>query len=128
MTGQRRRLHPLCEQIGRANVDRVIRAFYARVREHPRLAPFFSGVGDFTQHERHIADFWWVAMGGRLEHRHSVDMVGRHSALDLDAQAFDDWLALFRTTLDAELPGALADQWHQMAVAIAGNLRRILGV
>ena len=128
MRAGQRRLHPLCEQIGRENVDRVVRGFYARVRAHPRLAPFFAQIGDFDQHERQIADFWWIAMGGRVEHRHSVDMVGRHATLELDAQAFEDWLALFGATLEAELPAPLARQWLQMATAIAGNLRRVLGV
>lgn len=127
MTGQRR-LRPLCDQIGRAGVDRVIQRFYAQVREHPHLAPYFSGIADFSAHERHIADFWWIAMGGRVPHRHSVDMVGRHAVLGLDAQAFEDWLALFRSTLNTDLPGPLGDQWYQMAAAIGGNLRRILGV
>jgi hemoglobin len=124
----RRSLIPLCDKIGRRQVDVVVHDFYAKVRVHPYLAPFFVGVHDFPTHERHIADFWWIAMGGRVTERHSVDMIRKHYPLNLTPQAFTEWLATFDETVHARLPRELADQWYQMAAAIGANMKRILQI
>ena len=120
----RRMLEPLCEKIGRDRVDQVIHAFYATLRADPVLHGFFDGITDFAEHEAHIADFWWVAMGGKLEQPRQFDMLGRHHGLALTPAAFEHWLALFGATLHAQLAADAADQWLQMAEAIAANLQR----
>lgn len=107
-------------------MDRVIRAFYAKLRVHPELNRFFVHIEHFERHERHIADFWWIAMGGRLPARPSFDMVARHRPLGLDARAFAQWLTVFEETLHEELPAELARAWQQMALGIGRNLQKIL--
>jgi len=119
-----RTLQPLCDKIGRERVDAVIRDFYQVLRSDPELRDFFAGIEDFTEHERRIADFWWTAMGGRLEEPPTIDMVGRHMPLGITDEAIDRWLALFREALDRHLEPALAEQWHAMARGIADRLRR----
>lgn len=124
VSSPRRTLEPLCDKIGRDTVERVIHVFYDRLRADPALRSYFSGMPDFAGHEAHIADFWWVAMGGRLAEPRQYDMRGRHRALGLDATAFERWLQLFGETLATHLPPALAEQWLQMAYAISANLKR----
>lgn len=120
----RRTLEPLCAKIGRERVDLVIRSFYARLRADPELHGFFDAIPDFAGHEAHIADFWWVAMGGTLIQSRSFDMLERHRVLALTPAAFERWLVLFGETLAEHLPAGLAEQWLQMANAIAVNLQR----
>ncbi|GEP30784.1 hypothetical protein TPL01_19220 [Sulfuriferula plumbiphila] len=120
----RRIFEPLCGKIGRDRVDQVIHAFYATLRTDPMLHGFFDGIADFAGHESHIADFWWVALGGTLEQPRQFDMLGRHQGLALTPAAFARWLALFGETLTEYLPIELAAQWLKMAEAIAANLQR----
>lgn len=122
----KRRLVPLCELIGRERVDAVVHAFYTKLREHADLKRYFAHIPDFAEHEARIADFWWIAMGGKVENRHAVDMVRRHHPLGLDEQAFAQWLAVFDETTHEHLPADLADAWMRMAQAIGANLKRIL--
>jgi hemoglobin len=122
----KRRLIPLCELIGRARVDTVVHAFYTKLRQDADLKRYFAHIPDFAEHEAHIADFWWIAMGGKVEKRHAVDMVRRHQPLGLDEQAFARWLAVFDQTTHEHLPTDLADAWLRMAQAIGANLKRIL--
>lgn len=120
----RKTLRPLCGKIGRERVEMVVTDFYQRLHKDPMLAPFFANIKDPFAHQHHVADFWWVAMGGRVETHQPFDMVGRHLPLNLRAEHLDRWLHLFGETLDARLPQELAAPWHQMAIAIGNNLRR----
>ena len=118
----RRILRPLCDRIGREAVDRVTARFYERLRDDERLAPFFASITDFPAHERRIADFWWIAMGGRLDSPPTVDMLGLHRGMGLRPADLERWLALFAETLDAELEPGLAEDWKRMAEAIGRRL------
>jgi hemoglobin len=117
-------LRPLCDRIGRERVDRVIARFYERLRTDAQLAPFFARVRDFPEHERRIADFWWIAMGGKVEAPAPVDMLGLHRPMGLRHDDLERWLALFDEVLDAELDPELAQQWRTMARGIGQRLAR----
>ena len=55
-TSPRRKLEPLCAKTGRDNrADRVIHAFYARLRVDPLLHGFFDGITDVAGHEACIS-------------------------------------------------------------------------
>lgn len=114
----------MCERIGRERVDRVIALFYERLREDARLAPYFAHIQDLPTHERQIADFWWIAMGGKLADPTPVDMIGMHRPMQLQQADLDHWLALFGEVVDAELEPELADQWRTMAHGIGERLSR----
>ena len=86
-----RKLIPLCNKIGRDQVAVVVHDFYARLQADDKMRPFFAGMGDFTEHEALIADFWWTTMGGKLEQPRSFDMLARHRVLGLNAQALQRW-------------------------------------
>lgn len=117
---------PLCSHISRAQVDGVVHAFYDRLRSHSELSRFFAHIDDFTAHEQHIAVFWWWAMGGRAERQRPFEMNGRHQPLGLNEQAFAQWLAIFRETLQEQLPLGLAQAWFDLAQGIGANLQRMM--
>ena len=121
-----RKLEPLCGKIGRGNVDLVVHEFYEKLHLHPDLKSFFRGIKDFEAHEVHVADFWWVAMGGRIGEHRPFDMVGRHLPLNLDEHAIALWLDLFNTTLHTHLPQELAEQWFLMAQEIGANMQHLV--
>lgn len=121
-TSPPRRLHPLCDKIGRPRVDHCVRLFYARLLDDPQLGGYFRALPDLDAHIDHIADFWWIAMGGRPEGDPVFDMIGRHARLGITEALLQRWLALFDATLQATLPETLATQWQQMAHAVAQRL------
>ena len=121
-----RKLIPLCEKIGRDNVALVVHDFYQRLQLDEMMRPFFAGMGDFTEHEALIADFWWTVMGGKIDQKHEFDMLGRHRALNLNGAALQRWLQVFEATLLTHLPPELAQRWLQMALGIADVMRRNL--
>lgn len=117
---------PLCARIEQERVDSVVHAFYDKLRTHSELSRFFAYVKDFAQHEQHIAVFWWWAMGGRAERQRPFDMNGRHQPLGLNERAFEQWLAIFRETLQEQLPSELAEAWFDLAQGIGANLQRMM--
>lgn len=124
--GPRRKLIPLCDKIGRDQVAAVVRDFYDRLHRDEMMRPFFDGIGDFTEHEALIADFWWTAMGGKIAQSRKFDMLAKHRALGLNAEALQRWLQVFAETLHAHLPPELAQRWLQLAEGIADVMRRHL--
>lgn len=125
-TPPKRRLIPLCERIGRERIDRQVQAFYAKLRADAQLGRFFAHIEDFSEHERRIADFWWTAMGGRLERPPHIDMVGRHLPLGIGDADIDRWLAYFKETLYEVMEPEPAEQWYQLAEGIAVRLRQVV--
>lgn len=123
-----RQLNPLCAQIGKDRVALVVHLFYQKLLADPLLAPYFSHIHNLPEHEAHITEYWWTAMGGRPGPHRPFDMVGRHQGMTLSPALIDRWLHLFDEAMQASLEPELADQWGQMTRAIGGNLQRILGI
>ena len=121
-----RRLIPLCEKIGRERIEQQVHAFYAKLQADEQMSHFFDHIEDFSAHEQRIADFWWTAMGGRLENPPQIDMVGKHMPLGIKDADIDQWLAYFKQTLNETMEPELADQWYHMAEGIATRLRQIV--
>ena len=75
-------------------IERLIRAFYARVRQDPLLAPIFeSRIEDWEPHLDNMFAFWssLTLQTGRY---HGQPMA-KHTTLAADARHFDQWLMLF---------------------------------
>ncbi|WP_455380486.1 group III truncated hemoglobin [Acidihalobacter prosperus] len=124
-----RQLSPLSDQIGRQKVDQVINVFYEQILDDTLLGPLFDDIAELEPHKKRIADFWWIAMGGKPPH-HTVhfDMIGVHAPLGLQRRHFDRWLEVFKRTLEDNLPPRLAANWLQMAEGIASRLQQSLGI
>ena len=115
---------PLAERISREDTVRVIRAFYADLSADPEIGHFFAHIVDFAPHEKVIVEFWRTAMGERSSTPAQVDMLGKHSPLQLEPAHYARWLGCLETVLNRELAPDLAAQWLQMAHGIAETLQR----
>lgn len=110
-------------EISEAEIERVVAAFYARVRAHPMLGPVFGAhVTDWPTHEAKIARFW----KGSILHMPGYDgspMVAHREAGNVKPGMFSGWLALFDEVLRAELAPAQAEAWSALAHRIGVSLR-----
>ncbi|MGM0412397.1 MAG: group III truncated hemoglobin [Pseudomonadota bacterium] len=119
-----RTLYPLCDRIGLSSVEAVVRDFARRQAEDPILAPWLAHAASDEEHLATVIDYWWTAMGGRLDRPpRPVDMMGRHADLALTETALARWLALFEATLADHLEAAEVEDWTAMARAMGEKLR-----
>lgn len=109
--------------VSRADIERVVAAFYARIRAHPGLGPVFAvHVGDWPAHEAKVADFWANA----ILHEKIYDgnpMQVHRAAGNVRPGMFDTWLELFGQVLAQELPPREAAAWDALARRIGASLR-----
>lgn len=109
---------PLAPGIDEALIERIVRGFYARVREDSLLAPVFGAVvEDWEPHLRTMMDFWSsvLLMTGRYHGR----PMPKHMRLPIGREHFVRWLALFEATVREECGGEAAaliiDRAHRIA-------------
>jgi len=109
--------------ITRPEIERVVTAFYAAVRDHPGLGPVFAvHVTDWPAHEARVADFW----ANSILHERVYDgspMAAHVNARNVQPGMFSTWLALFDQTLRAELRPDQAAAWSALAHRIGRSLR-----
>jgi hemoglobin len=111
--------------ITEAMIDRLVRAFYAKVRADEVLAPVFDArIRDWEPHLSQMCAFWSsvMLMTGRY---HGTPMV-KHMPLPIDADHFDRWLELFEQTACEICPLEAGTQFVERARRIAASLE--LGV
>ena len=94
MTRRERASAELAEQTGitEAMIERLVRAFYAKVRADEVLAPVFDArIHDWEPHLAQMCAFWSsvALMTGRY---HGTPMA-KHMPLPVDAGHFDRWLS-----------------------------------
>ena len=126
MTGAERREQITAEISERTGIteemiERVVRAFYARVREDAVLAPIFEArIHDWEPHLQQMCAFWSsvALMSGRY---HGTPMV-KHMPLPVDAEHFDRWLALFEATARDLCPPEAEAHFVERARRIATSL------
>jgi hemoglobin len=102
-------------------IERVVRAFYVRVREDAVLAPIFEArIHDWEPHLQQMCAFWSsvALMSGRY---HGTPMV-KHMPLPVDAEHFDRWLALFEATARDLCPPEAEAHFVERARRIAASL------
>ena len=107
--------------IDEAMIDRLVRAFYARVRKDPLLGPIFdTRIGDWAPHLQRMCAFWSsvVLMSGRYHGR----PMEKHLPLPVDSRHFDHWLALFAETAEEVCPPVAAAHFIERAHRIAASL------
>jgi len=107
--------------IDRAMIERLVRAFYAQVRQDALLGPIFEArIRDWEPHLQRMCAFWSsVALMSGLYHGNPMAM---HARLPVDAEHFDRWLALFEATAREVCPPAAADHFVERAQRIAESL------
>jgi hemoglobin len=127
MAGRERISAEIAERTGitEAMIERLVRAFYAKVRVDAVLAPVFKArIQDWEPHLSQMCAFWSsVALTtGRY---HGTPMA-KHLPLPVDAAHFDRWLELFEQTTREISPPAAAAHFVACARRIAASLE--LGV
>lgn len=106
-------------------IERLVRGFYARVRDDAVLGPIFaSKIENWEPHLQKMFAFWSsvALMSGRY---HGQPMA-KHQPLPIDARHFDRWLALFEETARESCPAKAADHFMMLARRVAESLE--LGV
>lgn len=102
-------------------IERLVRAFYAKIRTDAVLGPIFEArIRDWEPHLAQMCAFWSsvALMSGRY---HGTPMA-KHMPLPVDAGHFDRWLALFEeTALEVCSPEAAA-HFVEIARRIAASL------
>ncbi len=107
--------------IDAAMIERLVDAFYAKVRRDPLLAPVFAArIEEWGPHLERMGAFWSsvALMSGDY---HGQPMA-RHARLPVDHRHFDRWLALFRATAKEVCPPAAAAHFIERAERIAMSL------
>jgi len=106
-------------------IERLVRGFYAKVRNDAVLAPVFEArISDWEPHLQKMCAFWSsvALMTGRY---HGTPMV-KHLPLPIDAAHFDRWLGLFESTAREVCPPLAEAYLVERARRIAASLE--LGV
>ena len=107
--------------IDEAMIDRLVRAFYAKVRTDELLGPIFAArIRKWEPHLQRMCAFWSsvVLMSGRY---HGTPMA-KHLPLPVNAEHFDRWLALFEDTASEVCPPEAARHFVERARRIAESL------
>ena len=117
---------PLYDRIGgRPALLKLLRFFYADVRQHEEIAPIFAAnIDDWPAHLEKIADFWSGITGGpRL---YAGGMPWKHIPLRLEERHFAAWLGLWSRHCRAHLAPTEAEEMIAAAEALGQRLRQII--
>ncbi len=107
--------------IDEAMIERLVHAFYDRVRLDPLIGPVFkSKIQDWDSHLAKMCAFWSsvALMSGRY---HGQPMVA-HLPLPVGTPHFDRWLEIFAATANDICPPAAAAHFLERAHRIADSL------
>lgn len=107
--------------IDEAMIERLVHAFYAKVRGDALLGPIFAArITDWDPHLARMCSFWSsvALMSGRF---HGNPMA-KHLPLPVDGQHFDRWLTLFEETAEEVCPPPAAAHFIERARRIAESL------
>ena len=107
--------------IDEAMIERLVRTFYGRVRQHPVLGPIFDArIVDWEDHMHRLMAFWSsvvLASGA-----YGGTPMQKHLPLPVDGRHFDAWLRLFAETVRDICPEAQAALFMERALRIAESL------
>lgn len=111
--------------IDEAMIERLVHAFYGRIRSDDMLGPIFAArIADWGPHLERMCTFWSSVT--LKTGRYSGRPMPAHVPLPIDGTHFDRWLALFEATARKECPPDAADVFIGKARMIAESLE--LGV
>ena len=102
-------------------IERLVRGFYARIREDDLLGPVFAArIHDWEPHLQRMCAFWSsVVLSSGTYHGQPMRM---HLPLPVDAQHFDRWLLLFEQTARDLFSEQIAEFFVERARRIARSL------
>ena len=110
-----------------ADLQILVPAFYARVREDETLGPLFdSAVEDWPAHLETLTAFWSSVMLTTGRYKGNPMAAHLRHAAAIEPAMFDRWLALWRETALELLPQAPAAALIAKAERIAESLKLAL--
>ena len=118
----------LYQRIGESEgLSRLLRHFYADVRQDPLIGPIFNAqIKDWKHHLEVIASFWETIIGGPSTYARPMPM--KHLTLRLREKDFERWLFLRQANCRTQLSSDVAKEMIDLANHIAHRLRTILGI
>lgn len=106
---------------GHDGILKLIKPFYADVRQHNLLGPIFnSHIQDWSAHLEKIADFWALQAGG--ESKYPGGFARAHMGLGLQPEHFQNWLALWEFNNARSLPPQEAAEMNALAHELGRRL------
>lgn len=106
------------------DIDRLVPAFYDRVRRDPLLGPIFDeAIADWPHHLEKLKAFWSSVMltSGRYKGQPMAAHI-RHEG-QMSKEAFERWLNLWRETCEELLTMSAAAAFQDRANRIAESLQ-----
>ncbi len=110
----------------RADISRLVDAFYAKIREDERLGPIFEShieENEWPEHLERLTDFWESNLFHLRNFRGSPTQkhmnVDKNLNYTLEMEHFGRWLQLWITTIDASFAGEKAELAKQFARKMA---------
>lgn len=92
-----------------ADLERLVKAFYAAAGDDPVLGPVFArAISDWEEHFRIVQDFWSRSLLGTR--RYTGNPFSAHIMLQLKPEHFTRWVGLFKATARRVLEPAAADR------------------
>ncbi|MFE9425569.1 group III truncated hemoglobin [Kitasatospora sp. NPDC006697] len=109
----------------RADLELLLRRFYAAAFADPLIGPRFAGL-DLAAHLPHITDFWAGSLLRNAEYRRNL--FAPHTALPLTAEHYGRWVQLWSAAVDGLFAGPNAERAKAQAQRIAvAMIRRTTG-
>jgi hemoglobin len=110
-----------------ADLERVVPAFYARVREDALIGPVFNdAIHDWPEHLEKLVAFWSSVMLTTGRYKGSPMAAHLKHLERLTPAMFERWLELWAETTDAMLGGEKAEALQFKAGRIAESLKLAL--
>ena len=112
-------------------IDRLVRTFYARVREDALIGPIFEArISNWEPHLQRMCAFWSsVILSSGIYHGQPMRL---HLPLPIEAQHFDRWLALFGSTardlFDVPVAELFIDRARRIALSLELGIASAHGV
>jgi hemoglobin len=106
---------------GHEGILKLIKPFYADVRQHALLGPIFNAqIKNWDAHLANITEFWTVQTGGESRYRGGFARV--HLRLGLQPEHFQNWLALWEFNNARALPAREAGEMNALAHELGRRL------
>jgi hemoglobin len=107
----------------REDIATLINAFYEQIKVNPVIGHFFTDVVkvNWEKHLPKMYDFWEGIVFGSSEYSGNPINVHKnvHAMHAFSKQDFDEWVKLFKSTVDAMYQGDNAELIKQRALSIA---------
>ena len=124
----------LIESVDRPAIEKMVRHFYAAILEDEILRPYFvRKLGDdfngsrWYEHLKTLDNFWMLMMTG--QRGYGGDPFPSHAFIgQMYEETFQQWLKLFRQTVDTFFIPELADKFYKKADVLAEKFMEFLEI